>query len=155
MKILYISPTAFLHPKYAVCLWKKKMQSQVQRGQKRTVKARNSSSAGARVLLKVTPSFSCLDRCTMSKQLASKMTWQAPRFSSPLQADVLGLSSNTFHQETDLRSDPLAECKKAPNVCTFPSSHQSKLTVLARDRASRQDRPNVLRHLASVKKNLR
>lgn len=130
---------------------KKPMQSQVQRGQKCTVKA-CSSSAGARVLLKVTPSFSCLDRRTMSKQLASKMTWQAPRFSSPLQADVLGLSSNTFHQETDLRSDPLAECKKAPNVCTFPSSNQSTLTVLARDGASRQERPNVLRHLASVQK---
>lgn len=96
--------------------------------------------------------FSCPDRRTMSKQLASKTTWQAPRFSSPLQADVLGLSSNTFHQETDLRSDPLAECKKAPNVCTFPSSHQSTLTVLARDGASRQERPNVLRHLASVQK---
>lgn len=66
-----------------------------------------------KVLLKVTPSFSCPDRRTMSKQLASKTTWQAPRFSSPLQADVLGLSSNTFHQETDLRSDPLAESKKS------------------------------------------
>lgn len=133
---------------------KKAIQSQVQRGQKHIGKA-CSSSTGVKVLLKVTPSF-FLPRQTHRVQTTRFQNILAsPRFPSPLQADVLDLSANTFHQGADLRSDPLAECKKAPNICTLPSSHQSRLTVLARDGASRRARPNVLRRLAAVQRKLR
>lgn len=134
---------------------KKPMQSQVQRGQKRTVKSRSSSAGARKSCLKSHLLFPAQTDAPCPNNSLPKRPGKPLAFRRPSRQTCWDWAPTHFTKKLIYDQIRWPKVKKAPNVCTFPSSHQSTLTVLARDGASRQERPNVLRHLASVQKNLR
>lgn len=155
---LEVSPTAFLHPNMQLVFKKnvrKAMQSQVQRGQKHTGKA-CSSSTGVKVLLKVAPSFFLPGQTRRVQTTRFQNVLASPSLSVAPPGQTCWIWASTrFTKELIYDRIRRPNVKKAPNICPFPSSHQSRLTVLARDGALRQARPNVLRRLAAVQIKLR
>lgn len=100
--------------------------------------------------------FSCPDnKRILSNKLASKMTWQAPRFiSSPLPGRHTEFELQHISPRNWFTIGSAGHTlKKRQIFAPFWALINQGSTVLARDQTSRQVCPNVLRCLAAIPKN--